>query len=109
MGFNPLNTAAGALYLAVYAMEAVGFTEFIYEEATQQGLNVLKQMRKKKEGRELEYMARKFRKNVLERGYYFHLQFGTINPYTYPGFDAFWKKSWKKYDSIVYLREDEEE
>lgn len=48
MGFNPLNTAAGALYLAVYAMEAVGFTEFIYEEATQQGLNVLKQMRKKK-------------------------------------------------------------
>lgn len=54
-------------------------------------------------------MARKFRENVLERGYYFHLQFGTINPYTYPGFDAFWQQSWKKYDSIVYLREDEEE
>lgn len=103
MGFNPLNTAAGALYLAVYAIEAVGFTEFIYEEATQQGLNVLKQMKRKKEGRELVYMAKKFRENVLTPGWVFHVNFGPINPFTYPGFDAFWTNSWNKYDSIVYL------
>lgn len=104
MAINPLNIAAGALYLAVYAMEAVGFTEFIYEEATQQGLAVLKQMKTKKANKDIVYMARKFEDNVLLSGWNFHMNFGTLNPYTYPGFDVFWAKAWNTLDEITSNR-----
>lgn len=105
MAINPLNVAGGALYLATYAMEAVGFTEFIYEEATQQGLRVLRQMKKKKGKKHLAYMGRKFRENVLNTAWVFHINFGSLNPYTNEGFEAFYSKAWKEFDSIIYLED----
>jgi len=105
MAINPLNVAGGALYLATYAMEAVGFTEFIYEEAAQQGLRVLRQMKKKKGNKDLVYMAKKFRENVITPGWVFHLNFGGLNPYTNEGFEAFYTKAWREFDEIVFLDE----
>lgn len=105
MAINPLNVAGGALYLATYTMEAVGFTEFIFEEATQQGLRVLRQMKKKKGQKHLNYMGRKFRENVITPGWVFHVNFGGLNPYTNEGFEAFWNKAWKEFDAIIYLNE----
>lgn len=105
MAFNPLTAAGGALYLATYVMEAIGFTEFIYEEATQQGLRVLRQMKKKKQNQHLVYMGKKFRENVITPAWLFHVNFGGLNPYTNEGFEAFYTKAWKEFDNIIYLGE----
>lgn len=105
MAINPLNVAGGALYLATYTMEAVGFTEFIFEEAVQQGLRVLRQMKKKKGQKHLVYMAKKFRENVITPGWIFHVNFGGLNPYTNEGFEAFYTKAWREFDAIIYLKE----
>lgn len=92
------------MFLAQYTMEAVGFAEFIYEEACQQGVRVLKSMKKNKNTRDLNYMAAKFEKNVLQPALLFHKQYGTLNPYTYPGFDCFYNDISKQYHSVVALK-----
>lgn len=92
------------LFLAQYTMEAVGFAEFLYEEACQQGVRVLKSMKKKKNTKDLNYMAQKFEANVLNPALIFHKQYGTLNPYTYPGFDCFFGDIQKQYKSIIKLK-----
>lgn len=104
MAFNPLSLASTALFLEQYIMEAVGFTEFIYEEACQQGLRVLKQMKKKKAFNDIKYMARKYEENVLAPAWAFHCSFGPLNPYTYRGFEVFYQNCWKELDAVIWNR-----
>lgn len=102
MAINPLKIGGGALYLATYAMEAVGFTEFIYEEAVQQGIGVLKSMVAKKQYGDLIYMLHKFEDNVFYPGYHFHISYGPMNPFTYPGFHVFYQKAQEKINELIF-------
>jgi hypothetical protein len=97
---DPAKLVSTTLYLQQYMMEAVGFTEFIYEEATQQGIRVLRQMKKKKAYKDLPYMAKKFEDNIFNPAWAFHKNFGPLNPWTYPGFEAFYNDAWATYRSI---------
>lgn len=99
-----LETAGAALFLSQYIMEAVGFTEFIYEEAVQEGLRVLKSMVKKKNRTDLNYMMDKFLDNIFTPAYQFHKTYGPLNPYTYPGFDVFFIQAWNTTRSIPLPR-----
>lgn len=101
MVYNPLNAVNTAIYLEAYIMEAVGFAEFINEEAVQQGIRLLKQIKLKKDYSTLIYMYNKFRINVMIPAWDFHINMGTLNPFTFVGFEVFFNAAWKTLDEIM--------
>lgn len=103
MDLDKFKKVSAGAYLAMYIMEAVGFSEFLYEESTQQYLRVLKSMKKKGTKSDMVYMAVKGRDNILVPAWAFHKNFGILNPWTYPGFEAFYVQAWEQLDSIIKL------
>lgn len=101
---NLNDIGSASLFLAQYSMEAVGFSEFIYEEACQQGVRVLKSMKKKKNTKDLKYMAEKYNTHVLQPALKFHKEYGTLNPYTYPGFDCFYADIQRQFKAVISLK-----
>lgn len=95
-----LGKAGVAIYIAEYIMEAVGFTEFIYEEAVQTGIAVLQTAKKAKMDEHIPELTRKFEENIFSKAYAFHLSYGFLNPFTYDAFDCFYKKAYKDYNMI---------
>ena len=89
-----------AIYIAEYIMEAVGFSEFIYEESVQTGIAVLRMAQKKKMFDHLPYLTRKFEENIFSKAYAFHLQYGFLNPFTYDAFHCFYRKAYSDYNLI---------
>jgi len=101
MVYNPLNAVSTAIYLEAYIMEAVGFAEFINEEAVQQGIRLLKQIKKQKDYTTLIYMYRKFTINIMIPAWDFHINMGTLNPFTFTGFEIFFNVAWQTLDEIM--------
>lgn len=89
-----------AAYLSQYVMEAVGFTEFIFEESIQTGVAALKICAKQRDISNFIYMRNRLKNDVLFPGLKFHKQYGPLNPFTYPGFECFYTKVLQDIDAI---------
>jgi hypothetical protein len=90
-----------SLYLLNYSMEAVSFTEFIFSEAVQFGIGLLRIIKKHKEYEELRYFSNKFYGNVWYPAISFHYSYGQLNPYTFYAFTDLYKYYWHQYQSII--------
>lgn len=96
-----LYTIAGvAIFLSQYTMEAVGWTEFVYGEAVHEGMRILTQMSRKGHKDDMAYIAYKWIVNVFNPGWSFHKMYGTLNPYTYPAFEAMYQNVWREYEGF---------
>lgn len=90
------------LYLLTYEMEAVSFTNFLYEEAIQWGIRFLRLVKSHKDYDNLHYFLKKFYKNIWQPAAAFGYAYGPLNPYSWPGFKAYLETSYaalKKLDS----------
>jgi len=82
-----------ALYLLSYEMEAVSFNLFLYEEAIQWGIRLLKMIKTHRDYEHLRYFLRKFYKNIWYPALSFGYAYGPMNPYSWPGFKRFFEVS----------------
>ena len=99
-----LNQGLGTgIYLASYAVEAVGFTEYIYEEAVRQGMKVLNDIVNEGRIEEIDYFCDKFEINVLIPAYKFHTFWGILNPFCNSAFDAVYLVTISKFNAIKRL------
>lgn len=104
-GSWPWQITDSGLYLLNYSLEAVSFTEFIYSEAVQHGLALLRIIKAHKEYEELRYFSQLFFAHVWYPAITFHYAYGPINPWTYYAFTDLYKSYWTKYQSIIGLDE----
>ena len=104
-GSWPWAITDSALYLTNYVMEAVSFTEFIFSEAVQWGIELLRIIKKHKEYKELRYFSDRFYSHVWYPAISFHFSYGELNPFTFYAFTALYKHYWHEYNSIIKVNE----
>lgn len=97
---DPFKLVDATLYLGAYVLEAVCFTEFIYHEALENGMRVLKQMEKRRNWSNLSYMKKKYLDNVYTPAWSFHKTFGPLNPWTYYAYECAYQLIWKEFQAI---------
>lgn len=99
----PWRATDSALYLANYSMEAVSFTEFLFSEAVQHGIMLLKIIKKNKDYEELEYFSNLFYAHVWYPAISFHYAYGPMSPFTNQAFTLLYKHYWRLYQSIIKI------
>jgi len=97
--YSAIATNTG-LYLLSYEMEAISFNLFLYEEAVQWSIKLLKLIRSHKDYTHLRYFLRKFYKNIWHPALSFAYAYGPLNPYSWPGFKRFFEVSYAELCSL---------